>query len=357
VRQRSLWLEFDQPPQDPDDAYFVRVTNYGPDPLLMSDPVDITPAPDAPIALDPEPIRTITPDSVNDAAGLSAMTQVQPSASSSVHFLVPLPDGISPDALDLFGFWSYEIRVGHLLWSTAQGRFGRPFTVRGVQHPCRTLIATVDRNVAIPTDGGAAQPCIVASADLAQTVLDGESLTSAASPQTQIWFLLYAQLRRVDGEAYRNILLMKLLGQQPNIAGTGPGFNNPISGQIVPHDTPSTAGIAQIQSIPVQAAFSVAEVNTFLTDLLLPINTPLSVLAVELFNLESLVIREPAGGGGPAPKLEAATTSGSASSSGTATAVAAPRATTFAQSDPLGDALGSQRILRVSLLTPVSPVC
>ena len=60
--------------------------------------------------------------------------------SSPVHFLVPLPDGISPAALDLFGFWSYELRVGHLLWSTAQGRFGRPFSVRGVQRPCRQLM-------------------------------------------------------------------------------------------------------------------------------------------------------------------------------------------------------------------------
>ena len=350
IRQRSLWLEFDQAPEDPNDAYFVRVTNYGPDPLLMSYPVDITPAPDAPIALDPEPIRTITPDSANDDAGLFAMTQVQPSASSSVHFLVPLPDGISPEALDLFGFWSYEIRVGHVLWSTAQGRYGRPFTVRGVQHPCRHLIATVDRQTAIPTDGGAEQPCIIASADLAQTVLNGESLTSPSHPQTQIWFLLYAQLRRVDGKAYRNILIQKLLGSQ----AVAVGIANPVGNQITPHDTPSTAGIPQIQSIPVQAAFSVSEIDTILTNLLLPANTPLSLLAVELFNLEYLVIPPPAaGGGGPAPKVA----SEGEASGGTATAVATSRATTFLQSDPLGDELGSQRILRVSPLTPVAPVC
>jgi hypothetical protein len=283
------------------------------------------------------------------------MTQVQPSGSSPVHFLVPLPDGISPEALDLFGFWTYEIRVGHLLWSTAQGRYGRPFRVAGVQHPSRHLIATVDRLITFPSDGGASQPCIVASADLAQTVLDGESLTSASAPQTQIWFLLYAQLHRVDGQAYRNLLLAKLLGQQPNQVTTGPGFNNPVGNQITPHDTPSTAGIPQIQSIPVQAAFSVAEVDTILTELLLPINTPLSMFAVELFNLESQVIREPAGG--PAPKLAAASASGGESSSGTGTAIATPEATTFFAGDPLGTQLGSQRILRVSPLTPVSPVC
>jgi hypothetical protein len=343
VRQRSLWLEFDQAPLDPNDAYFVRVTNYGPDPLLMSNPVDIAPTQDTPIVLDPEPIRTITPDSVDDDAGLSAMTRVEPSASSPVHFLVPLPDAVSSEALDLFGFWSYELRVGHLLRSTAQGRFGRPFSVRGVQHPCRHLIATVDRNIAIPSGGGAAQPCIVASADLAQTVLDGESLTSADAPQTQIWFLLYAQLRRVDGQAYRNILLTKLIGQRP--------------ARINSQDVPSTAGIAQIQSIGVRAAFSVAKVDTILADLLLPLNTALSVLAVELFNLEPDVIRDPFVGEAPAPGTQAANASGATSSSGASAAVATLEVAPFVQTDPLGSQLGSQRILRVSPLTPVSPVC
>lgn len=98
-----------------------------------------------------------------------------------------------------------------------------------------------------------------------------------------------------------------------------------------------------------------AEVDTILTELLLPTNTPLSMLAVELFNLESQVIRDPAGG--PGPKLAAASASGGESSSGTATAIATPEATTFFAGDPLGTQLGSQRILRVSPLTPVSPVC
>jgi hypothetical protein len=356
VRQRSLWLEFDQPPQDPNDAYFVRVMNYGPDPLLMSNPIAMTPQPDTPISLDPEPIRTITPDSANDAAGLSAMTQVQPSGSSPVHFLVPLPAAISPEALDLFGFWTYEIRVGHLLWSTAQGRFGRPFRVAGVQHPCRHLIATVDRAIAVPSDGGAAQPCIIASADLAQTVLNGQSLTSANDPQTQIWFLLYAQLRRADGQAYRNLLLSKLLGRRPIPNPITVAGNDPFLPSLTPDGVPSTAGIAQVQSIPVHANFSQSEVNTILTDLLLPLNTPLSILAVEVFNLEFQVIRDDAGG--PASELQIAATSSGGSASGTAVALDT-RATALDQvvGDPLGAQLGSQRILRVSPLTPVSPVC
>jgi hypothetical protein len=55
-RRRAPWLEFDRPPNDPSDAYFIRVENYGPDPLLWSAPSDFTPMTDSPIALDPEPI-------------------------------------------------------------------------------------------------------------------------------------------------------------------------------------------------------------------------------------------------------------------------------------------------------------
>ena len=344
IRQRSLWLEFDQSPQDPHDAYFVRVMNYGPDPLLMSYPVDITPAQDTPISLDPEPIRMITPDSVDDSAGLSAMTRVEPSGSSPVHFLIPLPDGISPEALDPFGFWTYEIRCGHLQWSTAQGRFGRPFRVAGVQHPCRHLIAAVDRKKAVPSTGGAKQECIVCSADLAQTVLSGQSLTFESAPQTQIWFLLYAQLRRVDGQAYRNLLLGKLPGELPLELGT----------TGVPLLKP-TAGNKQVQSITVEAAFSQSAVEALLADLLLPRNTPLSVLAVELFNVENQVIRDVYHGA--AAELDSAGAPGGGTA--TATAVAIPRtlASVGNQGDPLGNELGSRRILRVSPLTPVSAIC
>ena len=145
-------------------------------------------------------------------------------------------------------------------------------------HPCPPLTANVERINAVPTGGGAKQPCIVCSADLAQTVLDGRSLTDKRQPQTQIWFLLYAQLRRADGKAYRNLLLDKQQGAQ--IVATS------LSGAPLQQ----TAGIAQQQSIPVTAAFSQSAVNTILSQLLLPANTPLSVLAVELFNREDLVI-------------------------------------------------------------------
>ena len=313
-RQRALWLEFDGPPNDPNDAYFIRVENYGPDPLLCSVPTDFTPAPDSLIALDPEPIRQITPDSSNDDAGLAAMTQAIPSASSPVHFLVPLPGSISPSDLQLFGFWTYEIRCGHTLWSTAQGRFGRPLRVAGVQHPCPPLTAQVERVVTVPSTGGASQPCIFASADLAQTVYGGVSLTSFEAPQTTIWFLLYAQLQRADGQAWRNLLLGKLLGVLPS------------------RQTDNLVIFGPRQQIPVSAAFPVAGVDEILTALHLPFNTPLSVLAVELFNKESAVIPQPPG-------------------------AAITKAQSVALPDPLGANLGSQRILRVSPLTPVRAIC
>jgi hypothetical protein len=347
-RQRALWLEFSAPPTDPNDSYFVRVMNYGPDPLLISEPTDLASAQDTPIALDPEPIRTITPDSANDEAGLAAMTKAIPSPASPVHFLVPLPGTISPSALDLFGFWTYELRCGHLQWSTAQGRFGRPLRIAGVQHPCPPLTVDVERIVTTPSAGGAVQPCISATADLAQTVLNGQSLTSPFAPQTQIWFLLYAQLQRADGQAYRNLLLSKLQG-------------------IPPSPTQTYASALQQQSIPVTAAFSQASIDDILSDLRLPGNTPLSVLAVELFNREDLVIREeqpqaeialPHGSSAAALTAGAPATAETAASSEVTTATAT-QVQTRAEviNDPLGQQLGSQRILRVSPLTPVRAIC
>jgi hypothetical protein len=331
-RQRALWIEFDQPPEDSNDAYFVRVENYGPDPLLISFPSDLPSAQDDPIALDPEPIRTILPDSANDDAGLAAMVQLIPSASSPVHYLVPLPSGISAPALDLFGFWTYEVRCGHLHWSTAQARFGRPLRIAGVQHPCPPLTVNVDHVNTVPSGGGAIQPCIACSAELAQTVLNGVSLTLPSRPQTQIWFLLYAQLRRADGEAYRNLLLGKVEGIQPVPTKTG-------------------AFPSHSHGIPVYGAFSEAEVDKLLATLRLPPTTSLSVLAVELFNIESQVIQE------QVPKV--AVEHGDAPrqvTSGKAEALQA-KATATASADPLGRDLGMQRILRVSPLVAVRATC
>jgi hypothetical protein len=343
-RQRALWFEFDTAPDDPDDAYFIRLINYGPDPLLISEPSDLAASPDTPIPLDPEPIRTITPDSANDDAGLAAMVQLEPSGTSPRHFLVPLPGTIQPSALDLFGFWTYELRCGHLQWSTAQGRFGRPFRVAGVQHPCPPLVATVER-ISIPPGAPPAKTAIIASADLAQTVLNGISLTSRSAPQTQIWFLLYAQLRRADGQAYRNLLIDKRLGVQPKTQE-----------KVLLRPQPL--------SITVSGSFPQVQVDKILAELLLPFNIPLSVLAVELFNSEDLVIPEPvieqphtiAAQSSINPNAAKSSTTGGAAVA-TLDAPAAISSRAAFEADPLGEQLGSQRILRTSPLTPVRNIC
>jgi hypothetical protein len=35
------------------------------------------------------------------------------SHSKGLHYLLPVPAGISPESLELFSFWTYEFRVGH----------------------------------------------------------------------------------------------------------------------------------------------------------------------------------------------------------------------------------------------------
>jgi hypothetical protein len=124
------------------------------------------------------------------------MQSLQPT-NSPVHFFVPLPPGTTPDDPELFGFYTYELRVGHNIgWSTAQGRFGRPLRVTGVQHPAPTLSAAVLRS----------KSGIEVSAPVATPVFQGESLLPYP-PVTQLWVLLYAQVHQADDKDMRNILL------------------------------------------------------------------------------------------------------------------------------------------------------
>src|SRR5205085_9139614 len=104
-----------------------------------------------PLPIDPEPVRKIFSGQGKDLFGLDAMTQLVPATGApgnpGAFFLLPLPDDIKPDALELFGFWTYEIRVGHAKkWTTAQARYGRPLRVAGIQHPVPQLICAVERN-------------------------------------------------------------------------------------------------------------------------------------------------------------------------------------------------------------------
>ncbi len=348
VRDRYLWIEFEQPIADKDDdAYFGRVLSYGPDPLLAAillPPETLPEAVEPPIPLDPEPMREIFAGQSCDGAGLDAMQQLIPAVSSSghadkVHFLLPLPPGISPEALELFGFWTYEFRVGHLnKCCTAQGRFGRRLRVTGIQHPVPHMICTAQRN----------EIAVVATAPYATTVLNGVRVYDLqfGDPQTTLWFMLYTQVLQVDGTAHRNILLAHKQGRllpdwagNPYLAGkTGIVQEEYLSYKLLTVHTANREPRGF-------ALFSQPLISQALTELGLPLNSPLSVLAVEVLpgplhirNLDrnlGLV-------GEVNPNLLSTSDSGGASTQ---------------QEDPLGTQLGRRRILRTSLLTQVPPIC
>jgi hypothetical protein len=209
VRERFLWLELDRPVQDPNDACFARVLGYAPDPLLSfasADPLSVTQE-DPPLAIDPELIRVITHDHGNDGAGLDAMQEMRADDSkplapmvkaSPVHYLLPLPPGLHAESPELFGFFVYELRVGHTnaIWSTAQGRFGHPMRLSGVQHPAPSLKCLVDRTA----------DRLSVTAPHAVAVFGGRNVTSKP-PKTELWAMLYAQVRQADGKGNRNLLL------------------------------------------------------------------------------------------------------------------------------------------------------
>ncbi len=319
LRDRYLWVEFDQPIQDSDDNYFGRVLGYGPDPLLAGslfpkfDPAAMLPnAIEPPLAIDPELVREISSGQSSDKSGLDAMTQMVPAdklgvGKSGTFFLLPLPPGLSSEDLELFGFWTYEFRVGHAkYWSTAQGRYGRPLRVTGIQHPAPHLICSVQRS----------KSGVSATAPYAVTIYNGNRLYNfdVGDPQTRLWFLLYAQVLQADAASYRNVLLERLAGVTQRRAKGGP--NNPEHG-------PGMGPIAGAQ-------FTAAEINNRLALLGLPLTTALSVLAVEVLP-GPLNIPDAAGAGAPAAQAPV--------------------------EDPLGIQLGVRRIMRTSPLTAVPAIC
>jgi hypothetical protein len=206
-RQRFLWIEFAEPISDPDDTYFARVLAYAPDQLISNNHPEQFVAPEEPaLPIDPEYIRVVAPGATNDLAGLNAMQPMQKATDSGKHYLLPLPPTLHADAPEMFGFFTYEFRVGHYresdtedkdyVWCTAQGRFGRPLRATGIQHPAPTLTCTVNRD----------EEKLYVSAPYAVAVHEGKNVT-ADPPRTQLWCLLYAQVKQADNRDFRNILL------------------------------------------------------------------------------------------------------------------------------------------------------
>jgi hypothetical protein len=333
-RRRFLWLELEETVRDPNDRYFIRLLGYAPDPMISDDRLEtFVPPEEAPLPIDPELLRVIPPTDTDDGAGFAAMVPLEAGGNVGRHFLVPLPPGLNAASPELFGFFTYELRVGHAkIWSTAQGRFGRALRTTGVQHPAPALFCTCQRT----------QKELVVEAPYAEAVLAGKNIT-ANPPRTEIWALLYAQVRQADGKDFRNILLEdRRLLAVPRIR----------------HQLKDPAGKAFLafenRDAPIHGvtAWTQAEIVGLLRELGLPTGSPLSVLCVE--TMPTLENQRAAIGNGRsfADGDLAASVLKERGGQGLAAAVTAdsgPR--------PLSDALGHVRILRTSPLTPVPEVC
>ncbi|WP_219518845.1 hypothetical protein [Nonomuraea ceibae] len=258
-RARRLWLEFALPPADPGDQYFARVLGYAPDPLLIPLNEDIATPAEPPLPIDPEPMRVITPGQSADNNGLAAMQPLIPAQERDPdapihHYVLPLPPGMDETSQQLFGFFVYELRLGHgaSRWSTAQARFGPPLRVTGVQHPAPPLACSVSR---LPET-------ILVSAPVATPVHNGR-LLRPARPRTQIWALIYAQVTQFDGERQRNVLLARAPARTGLI-----NTNQRYADQGEEHAI---------------ARFRVENITSILASLGLNTGSPLSVMTVELY--------------------------------------------------------------------------
>ena len=198
-RDRFLWLEFDAKPADGDDAYFVRVVADAPDPVLTAE--NIPESREAPLPIDPEWMRLIVPGQPRDSNGLNAMNSLAANTPDGVHWIVPLPPGLNASSPELFGLYTYEIRLGHTdsRWSTAQGRHGSALRVTGVQHPAPPLVCQAART----------ENAIRVRAPFATPVFKGRNVR-APFPKTELWAVLYARVRQTDGVSWRNLALTRV---------------------------------------------------------------------------------------------------------------------------------------------------
>lgn len=205
ARRRHLWIEFAEPVKDPQDTYFARVLANAPDQLLSNNNPELLAAPEEPaLPIDPENIRVIPRGATNDLAGLQAMQPMSRSTTSKCHYLLPLPPGLHAESDEMFGFFTYEFRLGHyrkpeseeMVWTTAQGRFGRRLRATGIQHPAPTLTCMPNRD----------RDKLWVTAPYAVAVHEGKNVT-ANPPRSELWALLYAQVTQADKKDYRNILL------------------------------------------------------------------------------------------------------------------------------------------------------
>ncbi|HSB92393.1 MAG TPA: hypothetical protein VLC28_04715, partial [Flavitalea sp.] len=262
TRKQYLWIEFDKAIEDPNDAYFARLLAYAPDPLLATwKPELFRVIQDPPLPIDEELIREIMPGQSDDGSGLTAMQEMMKATNRDNYYLLPLPEGLHESSPELFGFFTYEFRVGHKqAWTTAQARFGRALRNTGIQHAQPQLYAVTGRD----------ERWLTVTAPFAQAVFDGRNIT-AAPPRTRLWALLYAQVRMADNSDNRNILLndRKMVMKRDDV----PKFQAMIEGSKFAREDSPAIGIT---------AWTNQEVEALLDEHGLPKDNPLSVLCVEL---------------------------------------------------------------------------
>ena len=393
-RRRSLWVEFAEPIQDPQDSYFARVLAYAPDQLLSDNRPELLVSPDEPtLPIEDEAIRVISRDQSNDDAGLDAMQRMERStgadADASRYYLLPLPPALHPDSPELFGFFTYEFRIGHdryttaspnhavgdPVWTTAQGRYGRPLRVPGMQHPAPTLTCTVNRD----------EEKLYVTAPFAVATHDGQNVT-ADPPRTELWALLYAQVKQADKLGDRNVLL----GDRVLVAGVQVQHDKTaVWAERYTAAERTTLKIAALRNFGEDISyagaashFKLADASTVdrsatrygtaiwidaeLTQMLarygLPANTPLSVLCVELLPHVTNVFEHVRGLGKNNAARQGRSPVGAYGDDqdiarGLAAQVVAGRSVDLEQDRGLSDQLGNYRILRTSPLNKVPFVC
>ena len=193
---------------------------------------------------------------------------------SPVHYLLPLPPGLHDESPELFGFYVYELRVGHTdrIWCTAQGRFGHPTASERRAAP--GAAAEVPR-------GSHAGWHSRSPRSTRRRLFSGRNVTSKP-PKTEIWCMLYAQVKQADAAQNRNILLAETRGRVCRAEASGRRY---LPGSTIRHCRPQLANSLDVTlDAPAtgKAQWSADEIQQLLDQFNLSRTTGLSVLAVEM---------------------------------------------------------------------------
>ena len=306
---------------------------------------------------------------------------MEKSTSSDRHYLLPLPPGLHAEADEMFGFFTYEFRLGHfrdaetgeMVWTTAQGRFGRRLRATGIQHPAPTLTCMANRD----------ENKLWVTAPYAVAVHAGKNVT-ANPPRTQLWALLYAQVKQADNKDFRNILLddrqldwrvqvekKKSVDLLEKYTDNQLQVLSSIAYKNFKYEINATSVTNVLQLVDFSTknkdgkkygtvVWTHNEVELLLANLGLPLGSPLSVLVVEtlpqITNIFEHVSRL------DTPLVASASENlvaagGQAGLAQGATRAMAMQAADIRTPSPVSDELGHHRLLRTSPLVEVPAVC